>query len=221
MNTAINQLRNTLPEVAEEHWPQLETWAALMREWNNKINLVSRKDIDNLEAHHLAPCLAITRHLKLMKGARIMDVGTGGGMPGLPMAICYPQAHFTLVDSVGKKLKIIEDIAQRLNIRNITTTHARAETIKRKFDFITGRAVADLETFLGWNRNHLRPGSTHSLPNGILYWRGGDVQAELNAIHIKAKQIISIADILSDEYFNQKYILHILPGELARIRPTT
>lgn len=219
MNDALEALKRTFPEIEEDRWPLLEQWGVLMREWNQKINVVSRKDIENIEAHHLAPCLVITRYLKLMQGGRIMDVGTGGGLPGLPMAICYPQAHFTLLDSVGKKLKIIDDIAQQLNLRNITTKHARVESIKRKFDFVTGRAVADIETFLGWNRNHIRPGRTHSLENGVLYWRGGAVEDELAAAHVKAKSIYPLSDTLDDPYFKEKYILHILPGELARIKP--
>ena len=106
----MDSIRKQFPQVEEAAWPLLEAWAALLREWNTKINLISRKDIEYLEARHLSHCLSITNHLKLMSGARIMDVGTGGGFPGIIMAICYPQAHFTLIDSIGKKIIVVQDL---------------------------------------------------------------------------------------------------------------
>ena len=132
------------PALSKVEAQLLMEWAVLLREWNEKINLISRKDIEHLESRHLAPCLAITNHLQLMQGARVMDVGTGGGFPGLIMAICYPQAQFTLVDSIGKKVAVVQDIAERLGLRNVVARQARAEAIQREFDFITGRAVKNL-----------------------------------------------------------------------------
>ncbi len=172
MSSALEELKPRLPAVPEAAWEKLAQWAELMREWNERVNLVSRKDIDQLERHHLAPCLAITGELKLMNGARVIDVGTGGGLPGLPMAICYPQARFTLVDSVGKKIRVVEDITKRLNLKNVEVRNCRVETLKSPFDFVTGRAVADLTAFINWVRPLCRKGKAHSLPNGLLYWRG-------------------------------------------------
>lgn len=166
------------PEITTAQWDQLTAMAALHREWNEKINLVSRKDIENLERHHYAPCLAAVKFWKLMHGARIIDVGTGGGFPGLILAVLYPQAQFTLVDSVGKKIMVVEAIAQALDLKNVEVKNARAETLHREHDFVTGRAVADLRTFVHQTQQLLARGQKHSLPNGILYWQGGDPAQE-------------------------------------------
>ena len=151
-------LRKRFPEIEKGTWVVLAEWAVLLREWNDKVNLVSRKDIEHLEERHLAHCLAITPHLKLMQGARLMDVGTGGGFPGLVMAICYPQARFTLVDSVGKKIAVVADIAERLGLGNVEVRHGRAEAVKKEFGFITGRAVKNLPEVFSWIRGNLRRG---------------------------------------------------------------
>ncbi len=214
----MNELKLLFPEIIPEAWPRLEAWAALMREWNPKINLVSRKDIDNLEIRHLAHCLAITRVLKLMNGARVLDVGTGGGLPGLPMAICYPQAHFLLIDSVGKKIKVVEDIAERLGLENVDVRHGRVETLNRQFDFVTGRAVTALPEFVGWVRTLLRRGAKHSLENGILYWKGGDLEPELKALRIRPRHIFQVQDYLSDPWFDGKYIVHLLAQDLKHAK---
>ena len=141
-------MRKQFPHIEEAAWSLLETWAALLREWNTKINLISRKDIDYLEARHLSHCLSITNHLKLMSGTRIMDVGTGGGFPGIIMAICYPQAHFTLIDSIGKKITAVQDLVDKLELKNVEAHQCRAEEVKKKFDFITGRAVKNLPEYI-------------------------------------------------------------------------
>ncbi|MDP0498148.1 MAG: 16S rRNA (guanine(527)-N(7))-methyltransferase RsmG [Verrucomicrobiota bacterium JB024] len=216
MTSALEPLQARLPDVPAPAWEKLAQWAELMREWNERVNLVSRKDIDQLERHHLAPCLAVTADLKLMNGARVIDVGTGGGLPGLPMAICYPNARFTLVDSVGKKIRVVEDIAARLGLKNVEVRNCRVETLRSKFDFVTGRAVTDLAAFINWIRPLLNRGRTHSLANGLLYWRGGDVQAEAAALRSKLSRTISLEERLGDPYFEQKYILHFRTEELYR-----
>lgn len=204
----------SFPEVPADAWPQLQAWAAYLREWNEKINLVSRKDIDRLESKHLAHCLVITHVLKLMNGARVVDVGTGGGFPGLPMAICYPQAQFLLVDSVGKKLKAVEDIAQRLGLKNVEVRHARAETLKREFDFITGRAVSNLPQFVSWVRQLGRKGAKNSLENGLLYWKGGEYEEEIRQLRLTPRHVWPISDFLPGEEFKGKYLLHFLAQDL-------
>lgn len=206
------------PEISSETWTLLEKWSELMRDWNTKINLISRKDIEHLEVRHLAPCLAITNHLKLMHGTRILDVGTGGGFPGLIMAICYPQAQFTLVDSVGKKIAVVRDLVEQLGLKNVDARHIRAESIKRQFDFITGRAVKNLPEYFSWIQGNLRRGQRNSIPNGVLYWKGGDLAPEYAEVGIEPRKTIDLQAELDDAYFEAKYILHFDARDLPRAR---
>jgi 16S rRNA (guanine527-N7)-methyltransferase len=144
-------LRKWFPHLEEETWAKLKEYTSLLREWNAKINLVSRKDTDRLEIKHLAHCLTITKFLRLMPKARLLDVGTGGGLPGIPLAICYPQARFTLMDSIGKKVMVVEDMVQRLDLQNAEIIRGRVEELpkKKSYDFVIGRAVTALPTFFG------------------------------------------------------------------------
>lgn len=214
----MDSLKQRFPNIEADTWTILSEWAVLIREWNEKINLISRKDIEHLEERHLAHCLEITNHLKLMKGARVMDVGTGGGFPGLIMAICYPQAQFTLVDSIGKKIAVVADIAERLGLRNLEARQCRAESIKKEFDFITGRAVKNLPEYFSWIKGNLRKGQRNSIPNGVLYWKGGELQAELDTIGIQPRLTIDLQKELQDDYFEQKYILHFDARDVPRVR---
>lgn len=206
------------PHVPAEAWPVLEAWAGLIREWNEKINLISRKDIEYLEQRHLAHCLAITNHLKLMHGTRVMDVGTGGGFPGLIMAICYPQAHFTLIDSIGKKITVVQDLIGQLNLKNVEARQCRAESVNKQFDFITGRAVKNLPEYFSWIKSNLRKGQRNSIPNGVLYWKGGELEPELEAIGIRPRLTVDLEKELGGEYFMQKYILHFDARDVPRVR---
>jgi len=214
----VFNLAQQFPNINEPAWPVLEAWAELIREWNQKINLISRKDIDSLEQRHLSHCLAITNHLKLMHGARIMDVGTGGGFPGLIMAICYPQAHFTLIDSIGKKIAVVQDIADKLNLKNVDARQCRAESINKQFDFVTGRAVKNLPEYFSWIKGNLRKGQRHSIPNGVLYWKGGALQAEFDAIGIRPRLTIDLEQELGGDSFAQKYILHFDARDVPRVK---
>jgi 16S rRNA (guanine527-N7)-methyltransferase len=198
--------------------PQLAALAALLREWNDKLNLVSRQDVENLERRHLSSCLAPLKFLQLESGATVLDVGTGGGLPGLPLAICYPQAKFLLVDSVGKKIRAVEDMAKRLDLKNVEVRNARAETITGGFDFVLGRAVAALPEFVGWIRGRLKPGAKHSLANGLLMWKGGDLTAELAALGVDPRQKFFLEAFFQDEYFKEKYILHFAAEDLLKPR---
>lgn len=206
------------PNISEDAWPMLERWAELLREWNTKINLISRKDIDALEKRHLIHCLAITNVLTLRKGARILDVGTGGGLPGLPMAICYPQAKFTLIDSIAKKVGVVQSIADDLGLENVEAKQVRAETLKLKYDFVTGRAVKNLPEFLSWISNNLQTGNQHSLANGVIYWKGGSIEAELKPLGLQSKICVDLESALSDAYYKDKYILHIQAEMLKKVR---
>lgn len=200
--------KDLFPHIHANAWPVLERWGELLREWNGKINLISRKDIDALDERHLAHCLAVTNILQIKGSARILDVGTGGGLPGLPMAICYPQAEFTLIDSVGKKIKVVQSIADELGLKNICAKQIRAEDLGERFDFITGRAVKNLPEFLSWIHNNAREGHTHSLANGLLYWKGGAFAEELAPTQYAPDQIYDLETMLKNPYFCEKYILH-------------
>jgi len=213
----MKELSQQFPNIESDTWAILEEWSVLLREWNEKINLISRKDIEHLEERHLAHCLVITNHLKLMNGARVMDVGTGGGFPGLIMAICYPQAKFTLVDSIGKKIAVVADIAERLGLRNVEARQCRAESINKEFDFITGRAVKNLPEYFSWIKGNLRKGQRNSIPNGVLYWKGGELESELEAIGIRPRLTVDLQQELKDDYFEQKYILHFDARDVPRV----
>ena len=214
----MSLLRERFPYVDVSAWSALEAWALLLRNWNSKINLISRKDIDHLEEYHLSHCLAITNHLKLMQGSRVLDVGTGGGFPGIIMAICYPQAHFTLIDSIGKKVTVVKDLADQLGLKNVEVGQCRAEEVKKKFDFVTGRAVKNLPEFFSWIRENLRRGSRNSIPNGVLYWKGGELENELELLGIRPRKTISLEQSFSDSYFKEKYILHFDARDVPRVR---
>ncbi|MEM1223626.1 MAG: 16S rRNA (guanine(527)-N(7))-methyltransferase RsmG [Verrucomicrobiota bacterium] len=214
----MDVIKSKFPNISEKTWIVLAEWAALIREWNQKVNLISRKDIDHLEVRHLAHCLAITNHLKLMDGIRVLDVGTGGGLPGLPMAICYPQAHFTLIDSIGKKISVVDDIVLRLGLKNVTARQCRAESINKKFDFVTGRAVKNLPEYFSWVKTNVRPGRRNSISNGVIYWKGGELDTELEAIGIRPRRTIDLEADLGDPYFTEKYILHFDARDLPRLR---
>ena len=214
----MSLLRERFPHVDAPAWSVIEAWAILLRNWNSKINLISRKDIDRLEEYHLSHCLAITNHLKLMQGTRVLDVGTGGGFPGIIMAICYPQAHFTLIDSIGKKVTVVKDLADQLGLKNVEVDQCRAEEVKKQFDFVTGRAVKNLPEFFSWIRDNIRRGERNSIPNGVLYWKGGELEDELELLGIHPRKTIYLGETFSDPYFEQKYILHFDARDVPRAR---
>ena len=203
-------LEQWFPELSSESWDQLKEYTSLLREWNEKINLVSRKDMDRLETKHLAHCLTITNFLRLMPKAQVLDVGTGGGLPGIPLAICYPQARFTLMDSIGKKVMVVEDMVKRLNLKNVEIRRGRVEELpkKRTYDFIIGRAVSALPTFFGWVNNKIRKGARNSPANGILYLKGGDYTEELKTSGLHPAKIWNLDELLPQAELGEKYLIH-------------
>ena len=222
----MQRLQPLFPEVTPAQWTLLERMATLHREWNAKINLISRKDIDNLEWHHYAPCVAAVKFLRLMNGATVLDAGTGGGFPGLILAALYPQARFTLADSTGKKIGVVADIAQQLGLRNVEARAIRVETLHREYDFVTGRAVASLPAFVQLVRARVRAGEKNSPGNGIIYWKGGSLAGEEAALGIAPSRVLSLAETLAspsipgaENYFHEKYIVHYRQQDLARALP--
>ena len=191
---------------------QLQQFAALdelYKDWNSKINVISRKDIDALYEKHVLHSLAIAAVTDFKPGTRIIDIGTGGGFPGIPLAIFFPEVKFHLVDSIAKKLKVVEGVAEGIGLKNITTQHTRAEEIKnRKFDFVVSRAVAPIKELWKWGKPLIRKGNEQELPNGLICLKGGDLGNEISESGLRPR-MIAIEDIFKEEYFREKYLLHV------------
>ena len=187
-----------------EKFRQLE---ALYNEWNSRINVISRKDMENFYEHHVLHSLGIAKVMPFLPGAKVMDVGTGGGFPGIPLAILFPETEFLLVDSIGKKIKVVNEVAQAAGIMNVKAIHCRAEDVKQKFDFVVSRAVTTLPEFMKWVSGSIRKGNSHSLPNGILYLKGGDLEAELAPLKGKFK-LFDLSDFFTEAFFETKKVVH-------------
>lgn len=175
----MDEIKNLFPELTNTQLGQLDMLGGLYEDWNSKINVISRKDINMLYEHHVLHSLIISKVIKFKNGTKILDVGTGGGFPGLPLAILFPECQFTLVDSVGKKLKVIDSIANSIGLTNITTIHCRAEDIDGKFDFVVSRAVTRLDNIWGWVKSKISPMDKNNLANGLIYLKGGDISGEI------------------------------------------
>jgi 16S rRNA (guanine527-N7)-methyltransferase len=191
---------------------QLKQFAALeelYKDWNTKINVISRKDIDSLYLKHVLHSLAIAAVIEFEPGTRVIDIGTGGGFPGVPLAIFFPEVQFHLVDSIGKKLKVIDGVAEAIGLKNITTQHTRAEEIKNKhFDFVVSRAVAPLKDLWRWAAPLIKRGDTQELQNGMICLKGGDLAQEIADSPVRPR-MINIEEIFQEEFFHEKYLLHI------------
>ncbi len=191
---------------------QLQQFGALeslYKEWNEKINVVSRKDIDSIYLHHVLHSLTIAAVADFKDGMEVIDIGCGGGFPGVPLAIFFPEVSFHLVDSIGKKLKVVQAVCEAANIKNITTQHTRAEEIKgRKFHFAVSRAVAPLKDMWQWANPLIRKGHTAELANGLICLKGGDLHMEISDSNTRPR-MLPIYDIFAEEYFKEKYLLHV------------
>ncbi|OFY42271.1 MAG: 16S rRNA (guanine(527)-N(7))-methyltransferase [Bacteroidetes bacterium GWF2_40_14] len=203
------------PELSANQKNQIAQLYPLYLDWNSKINVISRKDIDNLYLHHVLHSLAIARFIKLPDGAKVLDVGTGGGFPGIPLAIFFPEVSFFLCDSIMKKIKVVKEISASLNLKNVQAEQIRAEDIKGKFDFVVSRAVTDINTFLPWIWNRLEKGETGGVGRGLLYLKGGNLIEEISEIqkrfNIPAGKIskIEIQRWFKEPFFDEKSILYI------------
>ena len=186
---------------------QVAALEVLYKDWNAKINVISRKDIDNFYEHHVLHSLAIAKFITFLPNAKVLDIGTGGGFPGVPLAIMFPQTNFVLVDSIGKKLKVVDDVAKQIGLNNVTTIHTRAENLNDKFDFVTSRAVTRLDVAWSWAEPLLSPVSNHGVKNGLIYLKGGDIKPELpnNCIIQKAP----LNDMFKEPYFAEKAIVYV------------
>jgi 16S rRNA (guanine527-N7)-methyltransferase len=172
-----------------------------------KINVVSRKDIDELYLRHVLHSLGIAKVMSFKPGSKVMDVGTGGGFPGIPLAILFPETQFHLVDSIGKKIKVVNEVVEGLGLLNVKTTNGRVEEIKDTYDFIVSRAVAQMETFVGWTKGKIAKKQNHDLKNGILYLKGGDLTEELEKY--TSATIYNLPDFFEEDFFETKKVVHL------------
>jgi len=203
----MEELLHYFPDLTAHQISQFKLLSSLYKDWNLKINVVSRKDIDEIYLRHVLHSLAIAKVQPFLPGTSVLDVGTGGGFPGIPLAILFPEVQFHLVDSIGKKIKVVEQVADGLELQNVKVTNARAETITGQYDFIVSRAVAQMETFVRWVKNRVAKKSNHDLKNGILYLKGGDLTQEL-ALFPKAK-IYPISSFYKEAFFETKTVVHL------------
>lgn len=196
------------PDLTDLQKEQFSRLLPLYQEWNSKINVISRKDIDNLYVNHVLHSLGIARMTSFKAGASILDVGTGGGFPGIPLAILFPETRFHLVDSIGKKITVVRNVAAGVGLTNVQAEQIRAEQVKGEYDFIVSRAVTRLKEFYGWVHRKVKKESRHSLYNGILYLKGGDLDEELAELK-KPHQIFELSTVFSEEFFETKKVVYI------------
>lgn len=202
-------IKRYFPELTETQILQYQALLPLYEDWNSKINVISRKDMDNFYEHHVLHSLAIAKYFTLLPGMKVMDVGTGGGFPGIPLAIMFPQTSFLLVDSMGKKIKVVQTVVESLGLQNVKVVLERAEKIREKFDVITSRAVTRLPEFTGWVNEKLRIHNDIEA-GGIIYLKGGDIKKELREVPKNWKRkTIPIANWFTEPYFLEKYIIHL------------
>ncbi|NER09307.1 16S rRNA m(7)G-527 methyltransferase [Muriicola jejuensis] len=195
------------PELTEMQVEQFKKLGDLYKDWNKKINVVSRKDIDELYLRHVLHSLGIAEVISFLPGARVLDVGTGGGFPGIPLAILFPETSFTLVDSIGKKIRVVQEVIDGLGLQNATALNMRVEDLREQYDFIVSRAVAAMPTFVHWVRGKIRKKSVHPLKNGILYLKGGDLTEELKGYDNAV--ICALSDYFEEDYFKTKVVVHL------------
>lgn len=193
--------------LTETQIAQFSKLQELYQDWNLKINVVSRKDIDELYLRHVLHSLGIAKVITFKKDSKVLDVGTGGGFPGIPLAILFPETKFHLVDSIGKKIKVVDEVVAGLGLTNVKTTHGRVEEVKDTYDFIVSRAVAQMETFVTWTKGRIAKKQNHDLKNGILYLKGGDLTEELQKY--TSATIYNLPDYFSEDFFETKKVVHL------------
>ena len=198
---------NYFPNLTQQQQDQFIALEALYQDWNLKINVVSRKDIEELYLRHVLHSLAIAKFISFNPRAQVLDVGTGGGFPGIPLAILFPETQFTLVDAIGKKIKVVQEVVDGLGIENVRAIHQRVEEDNNQYDFVVSRAVAAMPTFMRWIKGRIKKVSEHPIKNGVLYLKGGDLGEELQ--DYRTVQIYSLMDYYKEDFFETKKLVYL------------
>ncbi len=196
------------PSLSDQQLHQFNQLGGLYQEWNDKINVISRKDIENIYVNHVLHSLGIAKVLTFQPQADVLDVGTGGGFPGIPLAILFPQTRFHLVDSIGKKITVVSEVSKALGLRNVKAEQIRAEQLKGKYDFIVSRAVTRMKEFYGWVHSKVKQDSMHTLDNGILYLKGGDLDEEMRELK-RPYSVYNLSDYFKEEFFETKRVVYV------------
>ncbi len=196
------------PDISDEQIRQFSLLGELYEHWNAQINVISRKDIDALYEKHVLHSLGIAKVYQFADGSKILDVGTGGGFPGIPLAIMFPKCKFHLVDSIGKKIKVVNEVSEAIGLTNLTAQHERAEKVKGKYDFVVSRAVTRMKPFIQWIQDKFEERSINSIDNGILYLKGGDLEEELNEAR-HPYQLFDLPTFFDEEFFLTKKVVYV------------
>ncbi len=204
----MEELKKYFPNLTDVQIEQYQRLLDLYKDWNDKINVISRKDIQELEERHILHSLGIAKVMEFEPGSKVMDVGTGGGFPGIPLAIMFPETDFYLIDSIGKKITVVQDIIDQLGLKNAKAEQIRAENVKEKFDFVVSRAVTQMPKFTAWVKTRFLKEQKNSLRNGILYLKGGDLRVELNP-YGNRKEVFELPSFFEGEFFDTKKVVYI------------
>ncbi|MFN5294890.1 MAG: 16S rRNA (guanine(527)-N(7))-methyltransferase RsmG [Flavobacteriales bacterium] len=204
----MNEVLTYFPSIEEKAKKQLAELLPLYEHWNSQINVISRKDLDQLYTRHVLHSLAIHKFLQFSKGSRILDIGTGGGFPGIPLAILNPDVDFVLVDSIGKKIKVVDEVSKAIGLRNVTAIHERAEKVKGPFDFVVSRAVAEMKLLLQWSNGKIARKQINAIPNGLICLKGGDLSEEFKGLS-KDIETYDLRQWFEDDFFETKKLVYV------------
>ena len=206
---AVELIEKHFPNLTEEQKNQFAKLEELYKEWNEKINVISRKDMDSLYEKHILHSLGIAKVMEFAPNTKVLDIGTGGGFPGIPLAILFPEVQFTLIDSIGKKITVVKEVSAGIGLKNVTAIHGRAESLKEKFHFVVSRAVTQMPVFLRWLKGKFEKEQFNPKHNGVLYLKGGDLAEELAGLKC---EIFSLQDFFETEFFETKKVVYLSKG---------
>lgn len=204
----VNLILQYFPDLTETQKKQFAQLVDLYKEWNDQINVISRKDTENFYERHVLHSLAIAKVIQFKRGTSLLDVGCGGGFPGIPLAILFPDCKFHLVDSIGKKIKVVKEVASAIGLTNLEATHSRAEEIKAKYDFVISRAVTAMPKFISWIQNKFDKQDKNAYPNGVFYLKGGDLREEMQPV-TRHKEYYDISEFFEGEFFETKKVVYV------------